>query len=91
MRPNKSVSNINPATTPKCIASTAGKNCTMAIHDSHRCKVPVKSRKRRVINTKNTTASVTLIFLSISIKYIMFLFHFAKITEIQETTLTIIS
>ncbi len=67
MRPNKSVSNIKPATTPKFKASTAGKNCTFAIHDSQHCNVPVKSRKSRVIKTKNTVASVTLIFFSISI------------------------
>ena len=51
--------------TPTFTASTAGRNCTLAIQPRYACSVPVKSSNSRVIPIQNTHASTTLIFFNI--------------------------
>ena len=63
--PNTAVRRISPATTAAFNARAAGRNWIFAIHPSHVCTVPVKSRNRRVMHTKNMMARVILNFLSI--------------------------
>lgn len=57
---------------PTFKASTAGRNCILAIHPNHACIVPVKSRNNSVMIAKNTTASVSLILRNIAFNRISY-------------------
>ncbi len=61
-RPKASVSSTRNTTTPTFSASTAGRNCILAVQPNQACSVPVKSRKNSVTAVKNRMASVSLIF-----------------------------
>jgi hypothetical protein len=69
--PKRRVRISSAATTPTFRASTAGRNCTLAIHPNHACSAPVTSRKSRVMQVKKILANVIRIFLSIMIRFIV--------------------
>ena len=64
-RPKTRVSATRRMTTPRLSASTAGRNCILAIHPNHAWSVPVKSRKSNVIMPQNIMAAASLAFFSI--------------------------
>ena len=66
-----SVITTKTATTATLRASTAGSNCTFAIHPSHGCNVPVKSRKSTVMAIRNINPIVIRIFRSIPLFYFL--------------------
>ena len=68
MRPKMSVRAMSRIITPTLSASTAGRNCSFAIHENQVWVTPVKSRNIRVMHTKKMMARVNLILRTIFIK-----------------------